>query len=136
MVDYLISLDFDRKSYTSPDKLLDKIPHNLKYCFYRGVVDGDGCFYIGDNNYMFNITSSFNQNWKYVKSIFKELDIKYNVVEKEHKNKNGNISLSSVIYICNVKDILKFGDYIYEDFENNSIGLYRKYLKYKHMDKR
>jgi len=136
LVEYFISLDFDKKSYISPSKLLTKIPSQFKHYFYRGIVDGDGCFYMGEHTNIFSITSSSDQDWKYVEELFDKLHLKYNVVKKEHKNKTGKISLSSVIYVCNIKDILAIGKYIYNNYKNDNIGLERKYLKYINMDKR
>lgn len=40
--DFLKENDYLIKSYVSADKILSKIPDNLKHYFFRGVVDGDG----------------------------------------------------------------------------------------------
>lgn len=45
---FLVEHDYDKKSYISPNKILSKIPDNLKYYFYRGILDGDGCFYYSE----------------------------------------------------------------------------------------
>lgn len=39
--DFLKNLDFDKKSYISPDKILNLISDKLKHHFYRGYSDGE-----------------------------------------------------------------------------------------------
>ena len=45
IVDFLIENDYDKKSIVSPNKILSKIPDDYKSYFFRGISDGDGCFY-------------------------------------------------------------------------------------------
>jgi len=130
LLEYLYLLDFNKKSFASPNKILDKIPLNLKLYFFRGIIDGDGCFYNGKKINLFSVTSSINQDWKYLEDLFNELNIKYNIRKKEHKNKNGIISHSSLIEVIGIDRIIKIGDYIYKNFEIDKIGLKRKYDKY------
>jgi hypothetical protein len=128
LLEYLYSLDFNKKSFVSPDKLIQKIPENLQYYFFRGIIDGDGCFYNGINTMIFSVTSSINQDWNYLENLYKKLNVKYTIRQKNHKNKNGTISQSSIIEVIRIEDIIKIGDYIYADFDE--IGLMRKYKKY------
>jgi hypothetical protein len=128
LLEYLYSLDFNKKSFISPDKLIQKIPEKLQYYFFRGVVDGDGCFYNGINTMIFSVTSSINQDWNYLEKLFKKLNVKYTIRQKNHNNKNSTISQSSLIEVIRIEDIIKIGDYIYTDFDG--IGLMRKYEKY------
>lgn len=135
LVNYLFSLDFNRKSFKSPDNLIEKIPNELKKYFFRGIIDGDGCFYNGKNT-IFSVTSTVNQEWKYFENLFDELKVKSKIRKKEHKNKNGTISQSSIIEVVRIEDIIKIGKYIYNNYEIDKIGLSRKYKKYLDLKKR
>jgi hypothetical protein len=119
---FLIENDFLEKSFKSPDKIISIIPkNNLKY-FIRGISDGDGCFYYNKKQYIrqFCIASTYDQNWNYIINILNNKNCKFKI-EKIKKEK----SKSSIIRITN-KDILKIGEFLYEDF----FGLKRKYEKF------
>jgi len=130
LLDYLYSVDFNKKSFASPDKILDRIPSQLKMYFFRGIIDGDGCFYNGKGLKLFSVTSSIEQDWKYLEDLFNSLNIEYKIRKKEHKNKTGNVSHSSLIEVIGVDRIIKIGNYIYNGFDLDKIGLKRKYDKY------
>lgn len=125
--------DFNNKSEVSPEKLLKIIPNNLKKYFYRGVIDGDGCFYINKKNYtyQFCVTSSYNQDWKYMIYLCENLGIsKYKINRISRINKKTNKeNKSSQFKICRKNDIKILGNYIYQEYDK--IGLKRKHLKYK-----
>lgn len=131
LLEYLYSLDYNKKSFASPDKILKKIPDELKIYFFRGIIDGDGCFYNGKKLKLFSVTSTIEQDWKYFEDLFNILNVEYKIRRKEHKNKNGIISHSSLIEVSGINRIAKIGNYIYQNFENDNIGLKRKYDKYK-----
>lgn len=123
VVDFLIDNDYDKKSLVSADKILEKIPNNLKNYFLLGFFDGDGCIYIGKNCYLINFTGSYNQNWKWLEDILKSMNIKYSLTLK-----SSNCGKSSVIRINKIKDIEKIYNYMY-NYDLDKIGLYRKYIK-------
>lgn len=123
IVDFLIENDYSKKSYISPLKILNLIPDNLKYYFYRGYSDGDGNFYKGKNLYQYTISGHYDQNWIFIKNLYDNLNIKYTI-----KQIDTGKSKSSFIRIVNKNDIDIFGNYIYQDWDN--IGLNRKYEKY------
>lgn len=128
---YLIEHDYDNKSHISADKILNKIPNELKHYFFRGLIDGDGCFYYykpkkGSTLRQFALASTYEQDWSYFEKLCVELDVKYTI--KRIKNIK---SSSSVIRITNKEGIRNLGDYIYNNFEKDKIGLIRKYNKFK-----
>ena len=128
---FLIENDYDKKSYVSADKILDKIPDDLKHYFFRGSVDGDGCFYHyipekGSTLRQFALTSTYEQDWSYFEYLLDKLDVKYTIKRTMTKK-----SSSSVIRITNKDGIEKLGGYLYQNFENDLIGLTRKYNKFK-----
>jgi hypothetical protein len=129
LVEYLISLNFNKKSLVSPDDLLCKIPDNLKKYFFRGVVDGDGCFTENKQHRIFSIGGTYEQDWQYIVLLFDKLNIRYKI-RKYIKECDSKIYKSSIIEVCNVDCIIKFGNYIYEGYQKDNIGLKRKYEKF------
>jgi hypothetical protein len=131
---FLIEYDYDKKSYVSADKILSKIPDELKHYWFRGLIDGDGCFYINEKNYIrqFALTSTYEQDWSYFENLCRKLDIKYCIKRiKTVNKKTGKENKSSVVRIIG-KEIIKLGEFIYfgEEF-----GLTRKLEKFKQIYK-
>jgi len=122
--DFLIENNFLKKSLISPSKILTKIPENIKNYFFRGLIDGDGCFSSKKRSY-FSITGNIDQDWSEVINFLNSLNIKYKLTKKERNSGN-----SSYIVISSKIDILKLGNYIYGDNFDN-IGLKRKYKIYE-----
>jgi hypothetical protein len=121
---FLADNDFLEKSFRSPDKVISLMPKdNLKY-FIRGISDGDGCFYYNKKQYtrQFCISSTYYQNWNYMVDIFNNIGCKFKIERIEKEN-----SKFSLIRVTS-KDILKVGNYIYDD---DFFGLSRKYQKFK-----
>lgn len=122
---------YKEKSKIKP-KFIDKLNNDkLMNYFLRGVIDGDGCFYINKktNQTQFSLAGSYNQDWDYFTEFLNKLNIKYTIKRKKVK-KEGKIHKSSIVRITNRKDIIKLGDYIYIDYEIDKIGLKRKHTKY------
>lgn len=120
--DFLSDNDFKEKSIKSPNKIISLMNlDNIKY-FIRGVSDGDGCFYYNKKNFtrQFVVSSSYYQDWTYLSSIASDMGCKYEVRRVVNSK-----SKSSLFRICNIS-ILKFGNFIYDDF----FGLKRKYFKF------
>jgi len=134
--DFLKSMDYHIKSQSQPTKILKYIPKNLHNHFYRGYIDGDGSFsyYMGSNNYMtckFNITSTIQQEWSFIEMLFNSLKINHFKINK-YIRKVGNFS---IVGICNKWDIIKIGDYLYENSVDNRLERkYNKYLEIKNCD--
>jgi transcriptional/translational regulatory protein YebC/TACO1 len=124
----LITYDFDNKSILSPLKIWNKIPDILKKFFFRGVIDGDGCFYINKKNsaHQFTVYSTYEQDWTLYEQILTELNCKFSINRHISKIKN---SKSSCLRISNKKDIIKLINWLYEGYEQDNIGLKRKYNK-------
>jgi hypothetical protein len=124
---FLWKFNFCKKSFVSPDKLLTRIPQKIHKYFFRGIIDGDGCFSLNKYGGQFCITSSYEQDWKYIKKLMKFLKIKKYKIDKQ-KRPCGSMSR---IMITKKEDIVKLGNYVYRDYIRDKIGLNRKYLKYK-----
>jgi len=124
LVDFLVKHGYLNKKIESADKILSKIPDNLKHYFFRGLSDGDGCFYQNLKNKctQYTIHSTYEQDWSYIENVYNQLKIKYSIIRINRPN-----SKSSVIRITNKINILTFGEYIYSGI---IFGFSRKYKKY------
>lgn len=123
--DFLLFFDFDKKSTNSPDKLISELSEKCYKLFIRGVFDGDGNVYSKNSSNQIAITSSYTQDWTYLKELFDKLGLKYKIKRVK------NINSYSSIRVSNKKDISTFYKYLYLDSENLNIGLNRKTLKLK-----
>lgn len=128
---FLIENDYDKKSYVSADKILSKIPDKLKHYWFRGLIDGDGCFYYykpkkGSILRQFTLTSTYEQDWSYFEILCVNLGVKYSI-KRVKKSKTSY----SIIRITNKEGITKLGEYIYKNFNEDNIGLNRKNEKLK-----
>jgi hypothetical protein len=134
LVEFLITNDYHVKSGNSADKILSNIPDNLKHFWFRGLIDGDGCFYINDKNYctQFSVAGPYEQDWSYIENILKSMNINYGISRRKQLQ-HGKINKSSVIRLTNKTDIVKFGKYIYQNYEIDKIGLNRKYEKFQNI---
>ena len=116
--EFLIENDYDNKSIVSADKILSKIPDDLKHYFFRGFVDGDGNIYPPKKR--ISLAGSLKQDWTFISKICDDLKIKHNIY------RNSNKSTSSVVEINGINGTI-FGDYI---FKGNEFGLKRKRDKF------
>lgn len=114
--EFLISHNYRSKDQ-SACSILNQIPKNLHSYWFRGLFDGDGCIYIKGSSHQLSISGPTNQDWQYLQTLLKNLNVKYQV----HKQAHG-----SVIRTTNKKDCIKFRDYIYA---GEQFGLKRKYNK-------
>lgn len=122
--EFLVENDYLIKSDASPDKILSKIPENLRHYWWRGYFDGDGTIDIKTGSSRASIVSTYDQNWNFCENLFKELDIlKFKINRK--KVKGGK---HSRVLLQNVSDCYRFLSYIYQDYDK--IGFQRKYDKY------
>lgn len=129
--EFLIEHDYGDKSSISADKIISIIPKELKHYFFLGLIDGDGCFYHyvpknGSTLRQFALASTYEQDWGYFEVLCNELNINYKI-----KRNKGKKSSSSYIRITNKNGIQKLGNYIYQNHNNDGIGLARKYEKFK-----
>lgn len=112
------------KSISSHKTILSNINPNLHQYFLLGLSDGDGCFYINMKNHLFQwtITSTYEQEWDGIESIFSKLNINYRI--NRVKTIKGGYSQ---FQINGPKNILKLGNYLYR----SKMGLKRKRDKFE-----
>lgn len=128
---FLLSMDFEEKSFVSPFKILNKIPENLRHYFWRGFLDGDGCIFISNKikkwGAILNFWGTINQDWSNLMELCEKMNVFYKIKKYERKKANGKIHSSSTFYINRKADLMIFLDYIYK---GDKIGLERKRNKY------
>jgi len=124
---FLVKNDYLIKSEESPKKILSVIPNELKKYFLRGLFDGDGNFYVNKKQglYHFYLHGSVNQKYDILEEYLNNLEIPYKVNRK--KNKTGECSFLRIVGKSNV---LKLGEIIYNNYDNDLIGFNRKYNKF------
>lgn len=129
--EFLENCDYKAKSAAPADKILNKIPEHLQHYWWRGLFDGDGCFYVGkDNATQMSIASSYEQDWSYVEKFFNKIGIKFFPSKRQQTKRGDKIDKSSIIRSTKREEIIKFGECIYQNYENDKIGFPRKYEKF------
>ncbi len=136
LCNWFVSMGYKEKSIRDCNLILKHIPKNLHYMFFRGYFDGDGCIYINKSgNAGVSVAGSYSQDWSSFIELGKELNITFSILRR--KQSTGN---SSTINLRRNKFIMPFLNYIYQNYEQDSIGLDRKYKKFlayqKHCEER
>lgn len=120
--------DYADKSWVAPSKVLRIIPTILRHYFWRGLVDADGCFTRGH----FDWSSDKKQDWSEHLKMLNSIGVK-----KAHVSlKRYREYESSQLLISNKREMKLFGDYIYQGFDVDGIGLKRKWNRYHEIDLR
>ena len=113
-------------SIESHKKIFEYIPKPYHIWFLRGLIDGDGCFYIHDygNTILrqFSIAASIDFDWSFLITYMESLGIYCQVNKAE-----SSAGKSSHIRCTDSKSIKQFINLLYKD--NDKIYLDRKYNK-------
>jgi intein/homing endonuclease len=126
-VDYLLENGYSTNR--DANKALSIIPEDLQFLWFRGLIDGDGCWYVNKEKQkrQFSISASYELDWSFIEDLFLSLDINsYRIYKREHAS-----SKSSVVEFNRKDNFLKLGNFIYRGFQEEKIGLMRKYLKWQ-----
>lgn len=119
IVDIFMAMDYKTKSYTSPKKVLSRIPRELRQYWWRGYFDGDGHIKIKTGYNRLEISSGINQDWSFLPK-----NIPFKIVTTKDSN-----SSSSKVILSSKKNIIKFGSMLWENWDG--IGFPRKYNQFK-----
>lgn len=124
--DFLIENQYRDKT-VSPELILSKIPDNLKVYWFRGYFDGDGSVTIKNKgHHSIAFTGNKAQDWKFIVDVFNYIKIeKYKIRTIESRG-----GKSSQIRISNKKDLIKFENYLYHDYDEYNLGLLRKRVQF------
>lgn len=130
LYDFLEDLDFKNKSEKSPIKILQNKNVEYKRGFWRGFIDGDGCYYFNPliRKKVISVSGTLNQDWTSYIELLNELKIKFSIIRKKI-----NLGGRSEVRINKSKDLLILINYIYPNKKYDSIGLKRKFYKAKKM---
>lgn len=122
----LVSLGKYPNSIESHEKILNYIPKEYHLWFLRGLIDGDGCFYIHDQGNtilrQFSIAASLDFDWTYLNNILQTYGLKCSI--KKSETSHGN---SSHIRCSDSNSIKNFIKILYKELDG--IYLDRKYNK-------
>lgn len=129
--DFLKDMDYLDKSFKSPDKILDIIGNDKMNFFFRGISDGDGCFYHSEDFKIIQyvVSGSYEQNWNYMIDLCNTLGIEKFSIDKIVTKKGHKHSRFRII---NNDDIIKLGNFIYS---GTFFGLRRKKNKFDEIKK-
>jgi len=117
-----------RNKIESPNSILNLIPNELQQYWFRGFFDGDGSVTIkSKGHHSIAFTGHEKQDWNFIVELFKSIDI-INYRIRIIESRGGK---SSQIRVTNKRDILKFENYIYSDFDELQLGLLRKRIQFK-----
>lgn len=119
----LLSCSYDQKSFVSPTKILALIPSDLRYLFWRGFFDADGCVTFSKtfNQGRITFTGHIHQDWKDLVNMLDSLGIKSTKVVYSGKTQY------SMIRVLTPKRIQTLYNYLYQGARK--IGLRRKLIK-------
>lgn len=129
----LISIDYTLKNKKIPHKIINNIPEKYIHLFIRGIIDGDGCWYINCKHscYQCSIASNKDYDWSCLVNIFNKQKINTYIKRQkvkyiyQNKIKNGG---QSYLITTSLKPTVKLGNWIYKD--NLHLKLDRKYEKF------
>jgi hypothetical protein len=124
LFEILSQYDYLDKSFSSPNKILNLIPNELKKYWFRGFLDGDGCVKIG-KKYGVEIVfaGNYEQDWTFMVNLCNELKINFSIDKRIVKN-----GKYSHFRINKKNDVKILGEFIYSEYDN--IGFSRKYNKF------
>jgi len=117
--------------------IIDLIPKNLQHYWYRGFVDGDGCWTHSQTsrvlpsenintftNRKFVITGALEQDWSFFSNLLDNLETNYKI------NRYNKVNRYSHLTMTGKENFRKLGKYLYQGHPNDQIGLPRKHQKY------
>lgn len=117
-----------RNKIKSPNEILNKIPSELRPYWFRGFFDGDGSVTIKNKgHHSIAFTGHEYQDWGFITKLFDDININ-NYRIRIINSRGGK---SSQVRITNKKDLLIFENYLYSDYDDNQLGLFRKRKQFK-----
>lgn len=122
---FLEKMDYIANTNISPNKILYTIPERLQHYWYRGYFDGDGSFLVKKTERRMIFTSCYNQDWEFLIRLAHQLPFNYYIkICGTKKSKWSNFHIGQTL------SIQQLGNYIYQNRDQDNIGLIRKYNKF------
>ncbi len=113
LYEWLVEQDFDKKTSVAPSKILNLVPLDFRSLWWRGYMDGDGCYYFGERVKQLSIGSAYNQDWAEFEALCESMSTTFNYQQRIQKRKNGKLHKSSSVRVCNKHGIQKLIEYFY-----------------------
>jgi hypothetical protein len=107
------------------EKVLTLIPDNLRHYFWRGLIDGDGCFFVNRTSSRLTISSTLDFDWTSFQELCRNMSITFRMIYRTEPRNTG-----SQLEIARRDDVIKMGQYIYQSHPTDNIGLPRKFNKF------
>lgn len=90
-------------------------------------MDGDGSFTKMDGTSIaFTLASTFDQDWIEHEKVMQSIGVEYTIRRKIVKH--GRVS---ILYATNIDNVVKWGTYLYQGFDQDKIGLPRKHARWR-----
>lgn len=119
------------KSTSSHEFIINHIPQNLQYLWFRGYFDADGCIYSDKTSSCIqsSISSTYGQNWEYISKYL----LAKNIQNSFHVRCNSK-SKSSLLRIIGKNNNYRLFNFLYPKMQYDGIGLLRKFNKFNSID--
>lgn len=123
LFEFLASHNYLKKA-TAPCTIVGSMPINFVRFFVLGLLDGDGCWYFNDNNYLAQcvFTGAFNTDWSWLKKILEGMHVTYSIKSKFTKKQK-----YSQLIVAKHSHVKRLGEFLYSD---HNIGFLRKRKKF------
>lgn len=122
---FLVDNDYYDKTLVSADKILSKIPENLKHYWWRGYFDGDG--YISNKRNTVVFGGHINMNYEYIVNMLESLQIYDKPKKREYLLKSGKCHRQSILTVQGCFNIIKLYNFLYIENNFDGIGFPRKW---------
>jgi hypothetical protein len=122
---FLTDMDYQVKSTVSPTKILQLIPKELHKFFWLGFSDADGCICVAERTCQACFAGSYSQDWTDLINFIQSRGC--HVVHSQDITATGK---RSTLNIQRFGDVIQLYRFLYSTFEQDSIGLPRKYDKF------
>lgn len=124
---FFSEMGYKEKSYMEPTKILNYIPENLRYMFWRGFIEGDGTWYCSKpGRGTFSVVAGKEYLWTEFIKMLNELGIESFGINRRTRD----CGSTSCVSFSRFENLKIFGEYIYQNREEDKIGLTRKYNKF------
>lgn len=132
--DWLCEKKYHLHSIESAKDAVNSFPKKLQKYWLRGLIDGDGCWYYHEKRGLrqFSLAGSFDQEWDYFTNFLEEHNIKHSIQKTIGQIKSHKYSR---VRVSGKENILTLGHYLYDTYNEDKIGLQRKFLKWKEIEK-
>lgn len=133
LYDFFCNMDYKEKSYEEPTKILNYIPKKLHFMFWRGFIDGDGTWYCKKEGYgTFSVVGNHDYKWIEFSKMLKEIGVSNFSFNRRVRD----CGKTSSVFFSLFDNLKLLGEYIYQNRNNDKIGLTRKYNKFLNIMKR